>query len=75
MSKETHGATTRNPVNMINLLASLSFLCGSTLFLPQLSAHATIGVYLFMLGSVLMLIDTLRIRVIVSAVPRRQENQ
>lgn len=63
MNKETHEATAREPVNMINLLASLSFLSGSTLFLPQFSDYTTIGVYLFMLGSVLMFIDVVRVKV------------
>ncbi|MFS1701752.1 YrhK family protein [Alteromonas sp. AMM-1] len=47
------------PKNKKLVVASLCFLFGSTLFLPQLANFATIGVYLFMLGSLLMLIDTL----------------
>ncbi len=62
MNTETSKAVAREPVNIINLIASLAFLFGSTLFLPQFSDYATIGVYLFMLGSALMLIDTLRVR-------------
>lgn len=45
--------------NKTLIIASLCFLSGSTLFLPQVVNYATVGVYLFMLGSLLMLVDTL----------------
>lgn len=47
-------------VNVIGLVASLAFFIGSTLFLPQFSRFATTGVYLFMLGSSLMLFYSVR---------------
>lgn len=41
------------------VLACLCFFIGSSLFLPQFAEHATTGVWLFMCGSLLMLVDTL----------------
>ncbi|MGQ8365020.1 YrhK family protein [Glaciecola sp. 1036] len=43
-------------------MASLSFFFGSTLFLPTFADYATIGVWLFMLGSALMFVDLIRSR-------------
>lgn len=47
-------------INRLNFLASISFFTGSTLFLPQFANYATVGVYLFMLGSALMFVDTIK---------------
>lgn len=44
----------------INLLAGVAFFVGSTLFLPALAAYSTMGVYCFMAGSLLLIIETLR---------------
>lgn len=46
--------------NLLGVLASLSFFVGSTLFLPALAQYAIFGVWLFMTGSALMLIDIVR---------------
>lgn len=45
---------------LLGVLSSLSFFVGSTLFLPALAQYATFGVWLFMTGSALMLIDIVR---------------
>ena len=42
------------------VLACVCFFIGSSLFLPEFAEHATIGVWLFMCGSLLMLVDTLK---------------
>lgn len=46
--------------NILGVIASLAFFFGSMLFLPTFAEYATIGVWLFMTGSVLMLIDTVK---------------
>lgn len=61
MKQQEHQANTRKPINLMNLLAGMAFLSGSTLFLPIFHAFASLGVYLFMLGSTLMILDTLQI--------------
>lgn len=43
---------------VINALACASFFFGSMLFLPKFSDYATQGVWLFMLGSVLMFLTS-----------------
>lgn len=53
---------TRFKKNILSIVTSLAFFIGSMLFLPNFSEHATIGVWLFMTGSALMFIDTLRSR-------------
>ncbi|KHT53599.1 hypothetical protein RJ44_18680 [Alteromonas macleodii] len=45
--------------NKLSVAACLCFFWGSTLFLPAFSLYATVGVWLFMAGSLLMLFDTL----------------
>lgn len=45
--------------NKLSVAACLCFFWGSTLFLPAFSLYATVGVWLFMAGSLLMLVDTL----------------
>lgn len=47
----------RPKTDVIGILASLSFFFGSTLFLPNFAAYATVGVWLFMIGSALLFID------------------
>ena len=47
----------RPKTDVIGILASLSFFFGSTLFLPSFAAYATVGVWLFMIGSALLFID------------------
>ncbi|CCQ10045.1 hypothetical protein PALB_9100 [Pseudoalteromonas luteoviolacea B = ATCC 29581] len=46
--------------NKLSIAASLSFLSGSSLFLPNFSNYAVVGVWLFIIGSLLMLIDSFR---------------
>lgn len=46
----------KNVPDFINIAASLAFFFGSLLFLPRFSHYATIGVWLFMLGSCLMFV-------------------
>jgi len=45
--------------NILGILACLSFFFGSLLFLPTFAQYATVGVWLFMTGSVLMLVSIL----------------
>jgi hypothetical protein len=42
-----------------NVVSSVAFLLGSLLFLPRFASYATTGVWLFALGSLLMLIGAL----------------
>ncbi|QJR81282.1 YrhK family protein [Alteromonas pelagimontana] len=46
----------QNLLNGINILASLAFFFGSALFLPRFAQYATVGVWLFMTGSLLMFV-------------------
>ncbi|WP_334020516.1 YrhK family protein [Alteromonas sp. S015] len=48
--------------NKLGLAACLCFFCGSSLFLPAFSKFATVGVWLFMAGSLLMLFDILSVK-------------
>ena len=48
--------------NKFGLASCLCFFCGSTLFLPAFSKLATVGVWLFMAGSLLMLFDILSVK-------------
>ena len=43
--------------NWLGIISSIAFFFGSMLFLPSFADYATIGVWLFMLGSALMFID------------------
>jgi hypothetical protein len=43
--------------SLLGTLSSLAFFFGSMLFLPTFANYATIGVWLFMLGSALMFIE------------------
>jgi len=43
----------------IGLLGNVCFFVGSVLFLPQLDPHQTIGVWLFIFGSLFMLIGSI----------------
>ena len=52
----------RLKTNLLSIVASLAFFFGSMLFLPTFAEFATIGVWLFMTGSALMFIDTVRQR-------------
>lgn len=40
-------------------LSSVSFLSGSVCFLPQFALYSVVGVWCFILGSVLMLVTSL----------------
>jgi hypothetical protein len=40
----------------LGLLGNLAFVAGSVLFLPRFSAQQTLGVWLFIVGSSLMLV-------------------
>lgn len=42
--------------NLLGLLSSLFFFCGSLLFLPTGAIYATIGVWCFVMGSLTMFI-------------------
>ena len=43
--------------SLLGTLSSLAFFFGSMMFLPTFTNYATIGVWLFMLGSALMFIE------------------
>lgn len=47
----------RPKIDILGILASLSFFFGSMLFLPKFAAYSTVGVWLFMIGSALLFID------------------
>lgn len=49
----------RLPKKLLSILASLAFFVGSTLFLPVFADYSTVGVWAFMTGSALMLVDVL----------------
>ncbi|MCC2616231.1 YrhK family protein [Aestuariibacter halophilus] len=53
-------ATKTGKRNTLGIISSLAFFFGSMLFLPQFGQYAIIGVWLFMGGSGLMFIDTLK---------------
>ncbi|WP_425606612.1 YrhK family protein [Microbulbifer litoralis] len=44
--------------NLLGVVSSIAFLSGSILFLPNFSQYAVAGVWLFALGSLLMLMTT-----------------
>ncbi|MBB3034113.1 YrhK family protein [Alteriqipengyuania lutimaris] len=45
--------------NSLGLLGNVLFFVGSILFLPAFESHQTLGVWLFIMGSFLMLVGAL----------------
>ncbi|NRA80947.1 MAG: YrhK family protein [Pseudoalteromonas sp.] len=44
---------------LVNIISACAFFFGSTLFLPAFIEYATVGVVLFMVGSLLFLLSAL----------------